>query len=134
MPNFKFTGPYETAYFFPPDEDRPNGATLVVKPGDICEFAEHPELQYWDWTEEEAPKAKDEPEAKPPSAKADEHPEPVTVADQRASGVAAEDTVTVADQRQGTPAPDSPAAPAGPKPVPFQWSGKPKPGTVKEGS
>lgn len=42
--------------------------------------------------------------------------DPVSVADQRASGVAAEDTVTVADQRSGAevPAPAEPSAPAAP--------------------
>ena len=105
MPNFKFTGPYETAYFFPPDEVRPNGATLVVKPGDVCEFDSQPELQYWAPVEEEAPEA---PEVEVPEVAPEVVPEPEAEPD---DGPGAEpEPVT------GQPAP--------PAPVPFQWSGQ----------
>jgi hypothetical protein len=47
---------------------------------------------------------------------AEEAPAVVTVADQRAAGVAPQDTVTVADQRAGTASPEpAPQAPVPPK-------------------
>ena len=44
-----------------------------------------------------------------PAADAPSNPEPVPVAEQKAAGVPAEDTVTIADQKAGTPPPIEPS-------------------------